>query len=178
MGKLLVLSEIDCRDFLKSRGIFPDEFYTDFVLFRNKSASFTGCDVFILFAGSCHFSKRHVLDIIKTLKRRAANEKDNGINSVTVFTDVFLPTLDKYYKYQGKLSNISEYSHWKLIEKASPVWSQVPKGSGGTDLVSYLTDYDRGEVDSLKETYIKSLEGDSALRALIQKPNFSYISEF
>lgn len=175
MSKLLVLSEIDCRDFLTSRGIHPDEFYTDFMLFKNKSSIFSDCDIIILFAGSCHFSKRHVLDIIKTLQKRASNEDDLGIKSVTVVTDVFLPSISKYYKYQGVLSNISEYSGWKLVNKKSDIWDKVPKGKEGIATLSYLTNYDNGDVYNLKDSYKSSLSEDSELRSLIKKPKFDSI---
>lgn len=179
MSKLLVLSEIDCSDFLHSIGVYPDEFYTDFMLFKNHASSFSDADIIVLFAGSCQFSKRHVLDIVRTLQKRADDENDSGVNSLTVFTDVFLPSVKRYYKFQGRLSNISEYSGWKLKERDSQIWSRVPRGSSSSeDKESYfLTPYDTGDVSKLKEDYKNAFSIDEPLRALIQKPNFSSISE-
>lgn len=177
MSKLLVLSEIDCRSFLEEHGVFPDEFYTDFMLFKNKSSSFIDSDIIVIFAGSCSFSKRHVLEIVNVLNKRAKDVDDKGVNSLLVFTDVFLPSLDKYYKFQGSLKNISEYSGWKLKDKNSDILLRVPKGTKNTDMVSYLTSRDDGVVDDLREEYKSSFAVDEDLRKLIKKPDFSSISE-
>lgn len=177
MSKLLVLSEIDCSKFLNKNGIYPDEFYTDFMLFKNKAATFIDADVLILFAGSCHFSKRHVLDIVRTLQRRASNEKDNGIKSLTIFTDVFLPSINRYYKFQGSLSNISEYSGWKLVSKNSDIWSRVPRGIATSREFYFLTPFDKGDIEHLRQEYKSTTTTDEPLRDYIKKPNFSSISE-
>lgn len=177
MSKLLVLAEIDCSKFLIQRGIHPDEFYTDFVLFRNMAFSFHDVDIIVLFAGSCSFSKRHVFDIIKTLDQRAKNPDDTGVRSLTILTDVFLPRMSRYYKFQGKLTNISEYSGWKLVEKNSDIWSRVPKGTESGKTKYFLTDKDKGNVEKLKERYKENVALDEELRDLIQIPSFSKISE-
>lgn len=177
MGKLLVLSEINCDKFLTSKGIYPDEFYTDFMLFKNRSSTFDDVDVIVLFAGSCSFSKRHVLDIIKVLRQRADDEDDKGVRSLTVLTDVFLPKVSKYYKFQGTLENISEYSGWKLIEKNSNIWDTIPRGTEEGKQVFYLTPNDKGDVSNLREEYKNIFSADEPLRNLIKKPDFSRISE-
>lgn len=170
MSNLLVLSEVNCSDFFRSKGIYPDEFYTDFLLFKNKSSSFVDSDIFILFAGSCSFSKRRVLDIVKVIQKRADDPMDTGVRSLTIFTDIFLPSLKKYYKFQGKLRNISEYSGWKMKVKNSDIWDKVPRGSSEHDTKYFLTSYDRGDVSQLRSNYINSLDLDKELRGLIKKP--------
>lgn len=177
MGKLLVLSEIHCDKFLASRGIYPDEFYTDFMLFKNRSSTFDDVDVIVLFAGSCSFSKRHVLDIVKVLRQRADDEDDKGIRSLTVLADVFLPKVSRYYKFQGTLENISEYNGWKLIEKHSNILDSIPRGTKGGNQVFYLTSNDKGDVSGLREEYKNIFSADEPLRDLIKKPDFSRISE-
>ena len=177
MGKLLVLSEINCSKFLNSKGIYPDEFYTDFMLFKNRSSTFNDVDVIVLFAGSCSFSKRHVLDIIKVLRKRADDDFDRGVRSLTVLTDIFLPKVNKYYKFQGTLRNISEYSDWNLVEKNSNIWDTIPRGTGQGKQAYYLTPDDMGDVRQLKEDYKNLYSADEDLRNLIQKPDFSRISE-
>ena len=177
MGKLIVLSEINCISFLEIYGIYPDEFYTDFMLFKNKAASFIGVDILIIFAGCCNFSKRRVLEVTNLLQRRAETSKDTGINSLTVISDVYLPSVKKYYKFRGKLSNISEYSGWKLKERNSNIWKKVPKGNKSKSSEVYLTDYDNGNVTELKEMYLSTISNDDDLRSLIRKPDFSNIQE-
>lgn len=158
--------------------IYPNEFYTDFMLFKNRAASFNDADIIVLFAGSCQFSKRHVLDIVRTLRKRADDEKDTGIRSLTIFTDVFLPSIDKYYKFRGKLTSVSEYSGWKVKEKDSDIWSRVPHGSRGMYTEAcYLTPYDNGDVTKLREAYKNVSSSHEGYRGLIKKPDFSSISE-
>ena len=177
MGKLLFLSEINCNKFLRSKGIYPDEFYTDFLMFKNRSFSFNDVDIVILFAGSCAFSKRHVFDMIKILQQRIDNPDDTGIRSLTVLTDAFLPKVNKYYKFQGKLSNISEYNGWKLVEKHSNIWDELPRGITESEQVFYLTAKDKGDISKLRQAYSELRSSDEELRSLIKIPNFSGISE-
>lgn len=177
MSKLLILSEIDCSSFLNSIGIYPDEFYTDFMLFKNKAFTFVDADIIVMFAGSCHFSKRHVLETVKILQGRANNPGDTGVNSLTVITDIFLPSIHKYYKFQGRLSNISEYDGWKCIRKQSDIWDIIPRGNNTSKESYFFTKYDKGDVSKLRREF-KALDSpDEALRGLIKKPDFSSISE-
>lgn len=177
MSKLLILSEIDCSSFLNSIGIYPDEFYTDFMLFKNKAFTFSDADIIIMFAGSCHFSKRHVLETVKILQGRADNPDDVGVNSVTIITDIFLPSVHKYYKFQGRLANISEYSGWRCVHKESNIWGRIPRGTNASNESYFFTKYDKGDVSKLRKEF-KALDSpDEGLRALIKKPDFSRISE-
>lgn len=172
MSKLLMLSEINCWEYLNTKGVYPDEFYTDFVMFRNRASTFVDADIIILIAGSCRFSKRHVLNLAKVLQKRADDPNDNGVRSLTVITDLFLPSIDRYYKFQGKIPNISEYHGWKLRVKNSDILSRVSKGNKNTDIKLFLTPYDEGNVEHLRDKY-KSLDSpDEELRSLIKKPSF------
>lgn len=176
MSKLIVLSEIDCHKFLDSRGINADEFYTDFKMFKNKSSSFYDCNVVIIFAGACHFSKRHVIDMIRQLEKRVSNASDDGIRSLLVFTDIIMPRLKKYYKFQGKLANVSEYSGWKVTVKKSPIWDEIPDGENDNTAYFY-SDFDKGYIEGLREEYKSATTVDEDLRPLIKKIDFSSISE-
>lgn len=176
MSKLIVLSEVNCLKILEYKGLQLDEFYTDFNLFRNRSSSFTDANVVIIFTGSCRFSKKHVFETIKVLEARVNEEYDNGIKSVTVISDSMLPSVNKYYKFQGSLDNISEYSGWSLKKKTSDIWGRIPKGSG-EPVQLFLTDFDTGNINNLKISQVSLHSSDESLRKLIRKPDFSSISE-
>lgn len=176
MSKLVVLSEIDCHNFLDNRGIHADEFYTDFQMFKNRVATFFDCNIVIIFAGACHFSKRHVVEIIRQIEQRVANKDDKGINSLYVFTDIIMPKLKKYYKFQGKLSNVSEYSGWKNVDKNSDIWDELPDGEN-SETTYFYSNFDRGYIEDLKKEYTSEDNIDENLRPLIKKVEFSAISE-
>lgn len=119
---LVVLSEINCLDFLQSNGVYPDEFYTDFEMFRNKSILKTDMQVMIIFAGCCHFNKRRVCEFITQLKARAESKTDSGVSEVCVISDSFLPNIDNYYKYYYFPNNFDLCNKWKKVESDVDVW--------------------------------------------------------
>lgn len=157
MGKLVVLAEINCLKSLNNLGVFPDSFYTDYDLFKKKQFMLSDSHVIVVFAGSCSFKKRYILETID----------DIGVSNVTVISDVYLPSLDRYYKYQGKLTNISEYSGWKLKEKDSDIWDRIPKGVRGTDTQIYLK---KSDINAIRDTYKARTSSEDELRHLIKKP--------
>ena len=121
---LVVLSEIDCLDFLYGRGIYPDEFYTDFEMFKNRSILKTDMQVIIIFAGCCHFNKRRVCEFITQLNERVESETDKGVTDVCVISDSVLPNINGYYKYSYFPNSFDKYNGRKRIETDVDVWSE------------------------------------------------------
>ena len=170
MAKLIVLSEIDNLKYLNLVGIYPNEFYTDFEMFKNKSSTFYDAHIIVFFVGSCNFSKRHVTDVLKGLSKRAENESDKGILSLTIFSDGILQFVDKYYKFENSLDTVSEYKGWKLRVKNSKIVDKLYKGVVDERCQKFLCYRDEGYAQDLKDAY-KSLEApDESLRKLIKKP--------
>lgn len=122
---LVVLSEIDCLSFLQSNGVYPDEFYTDFEMFKNRSVLMSDATVVVLFAGCCHFNKRRVCEFITQLKAREVSETDTGISKVHIISDSFLPNIDNYYKYSYYPNYFDKCSKWKISERDIDVWGML-----------------------------------------------------
>lgn len=122
---LVVLSEIDCLGFLKSKGVNPDEFYTDFEMFKNRIVLKTGVDVLVIFTGCCHFNKRKVCEFITQLNIRAKSESDKGVNSVCVISDSFLPNIHSYYKYTYFPNTFDLCDGWKKVKGDVNVFEEL-----------------------------------------------------
>lgn len=151
---LVVLSEINCLGRLHYMGVYPDMFFTDFEMFKNKTALFENADVIFIIAGSCQFNKHVIIDKVKELMKREINPKDNGINSVNVVTDVNIPNLRRYYKFIGDIADLTEFCGWKNKGKVH-FWDafQTDNKKEIIDDV-YLSDFDSGIADSLREEYL------------------------
>ena len=169
MSSLYVLSEIDCLSHLNKNGIYPDEFYTDVVEFRNRSYLFDEANIIVIFTGSCRFQSRYVLDLIGNLFSRRDNEKDTGVNSVTVFSDKYMPALYSYYKYDRVLKNVSQYDRYNLKVKNSDIWERLYLGDKNNNCKVYLT----GSIkNNAIDNYIKlNKNANNEIRHLIKKPN-------
>ena len=76
---LAILSEINCLDVLNSKGVYPDEFYTDIDKFKGNTVAFREATIFVIFAGNCRFNKKHTIELVKSLTKRADSELDKGI---------------------------------------------------------------------------------------------------
>lgn len=114
----VVLSEIDCLSWLQIHGIFPDEFFTDMDLFRNKMIVYSDVDVVVLFAGSCNFRKRLVCELVTQLRERLGK----GIRSVTVYSDCVLPSLNEYYKYTERPQVGCLHNKYKKVGGEEDLW--------------------------------------------------------
>lgn len=174
---LAVLAEIDCLDYLQKQGIYPDEYYTDYDLFRNHCTSFKDATILFILAGSCHFNKRHITEFIKSQYKRMENEKDIGISNVIVVTDYMIPTLQLYYKFDNNLDNVYKCNGWKKAKFASNIWVDVDKAQTQTrhEVALYLSDFDKGITEKKIEKY-KSYESkeDELIRLIIQ-PNIKQL---
>lgn len=147
---LVVLSEINCLGRLKSLGVYPDEFYTDFTLFKNKAFGFNDADIIIIIAGSCQFNKHIVIEETKNLLKRVNNEQDKGIKSVSVVTDVNIPNLKQYFKFTGDIVPLTEFSGWKnkgVVE----FWDNFKGEKKFAE--TYLSEFDQGLTTDIKEMY-------------------------
>lgn len=162
---LFVLSEIDCLDYLNRLKIYPDAFFTDIDMFKNKIIVQSDVDVLVIFAGSCRFSKRIVSELITQLRHRIEATSDTGIKSVTVLSDTILSTLDDYYVYYGRPDNVHKVKKKKVEkEKADILQSFV---SDEKPCHSYLVDYDcKKAAEYIKERFDK----DDELLHVIQVP--------
>lgn len=109
------LSEIDCLGYLQSRGIYPDEFYTDFELFKSKTVVHRDMDILVIFAGCCFFKKRLVCEFITHLRGRMKRSNDSGVSSVTVISDSVLPKIDGYYRYNSSPVKFVKYNGWNKV---------------------------------------------------------------
>lgn len=115
------LSEIDCLGYLQSKGIYPDEFYTDFELFKSKTVVHQDMDILVIFAGCCFFKKRLVCEFITHLRGRMGRSNDSGVSSVTVLSDSVLPKIDDYYRYSGAPVEFVKYNGWSKVGSAEGV---------------------------------------------------------
>lgn len=165
----MVLSEINCLDTLKKMGVHPDCFYTDYELFKNKIVGYSDVKLVVILAGSCAFNKRHTIEFIKTLVKRAKDSGDIGIKKIHVVTDTSLSNLSTYFKYTGHLSNVDKYSGWKLKERNYPLWEALKCPEVDTEV--HLSGYDVGDSSRARKLYEDRYNSEDEYIKLIKVPN-------
>lgn len=166
---LAILSEIDCLKVLQSKGVYPDEFYTSIDKFRNNTPVFNDATIIVIFAGNCRFNKKHTIELIKTLTKRAEDSNDGGISHVYVVSDMTIAGLRSYYKYEGSIDTVSIMHGWNSVKDDVNIWIKLrnePK-----EAVCYYSTFDSGEVDSLVDIYNKRYTKEDDYIPLIQIPN-------
>ena len=170
---LAVLAEIDCLDYLQNQGIYPDEYYTDYELFRNHCTGFKDATVLFILAGSCHFNKRHTTEFIKSQYKRMENEKDIGITNVIVIADYMIPNLQLYYKFENNLDNVYKCSGWKKAKFPADIWQEVDAAQTKTrhEVALYLSNFDKGNAEEKIEKYKSYESKEDELIRLIVQPN-------
>lgn len=166
---LAILSEINCLEQLQMRGIYPDYFSTDFDAFKNYVVLCSDCTCVVILAGTNRFYKKHIIEMIKSFNKLV--EDGNTLNKVIVLSDVNIPSLSKYYKVNGSLSHISEYSGWKLVEDNSDVLDTLKTSKVEANVV--LSDYDRGIYKREKSKWVKRKSSEDDLIPLIKIPKLS-----
>lgn len=164
---LMVLSEINCLNFLNAKNVYPDEFYTDFELFKHKVMVMQGVDVIVIFAGSCNFGKRILQEFINILYKRAKDETDGGIRSVCTITDTVLPKIDKYYMYNARPDKFYECSGWKKGNVLVDVWSDYV-----SDYVETKVFLEHKDLSSVGEAIDAMKDEDDELLEIIKVPRF------
>lgn len=165
---LMILSEINCLDYLRSRDVYPDEFFTDLSLFKHRIVMNTDVDVLIIFAGSCSFGKRVVQEYVNELNKRMKDETDKGIKSICVLSDTVLPSLDNYYKYTRRPDSCSKCSHWNISKGVVDILGKYKCAEKNTEV--YLCDSDMSNTGDI---LLASRDKDDELLSIIQVPSFS-----
>ena len=147
---LVVLSEINCIHVLNQNGIYPDEFYTDFELFKNRLVSVEDAKIVIIVAGVCRFYRKLLIELCKILYKRLHDDADTGVKEFYILTDANLPQLDEYYKFQYNFNKFEEFSGWDNLGEVD-VFSQLrnePKESA-----MFLSDFDSVNIDKAISDY-------------------------
>lgn len=166
---LVILSEIDCLGVVQSKGVYPDEFYTSIDKFRNNTPVFRDATIIVIFAGNCRFNKKHTIELIKTLKKRADDTNDSGISHVYVISDMTIAGLRSYYKYEGNIDTVSIMHGWNSVKDNVNIWLKLknePK-----DATCYLSAFDSGETEELIKTYNSRFTKEDDYIKLIQVPD-------
>lgn len=164
---LVVLSELNCIDKLNNHGIYPDKFYTDIDAFRNSAISFNNANIIIIFAGSCSFNKKHTLELVKSLKKREDNQRDNGVTNVFVLSDTELPLNCDYFRFEFDLFDLTLQSGKKNKGKID-FWGSVSTQKKEAEL--HLSDYDKG-VYNEDSSISKRASSEESLIRLIKIPD-------
>ena len=174
---LVVLAEIDCLDYLQSQGIMPDEYYTDYEVFKQRCASFKNATELIILAGSCQFNKRHTTEFIKAQVKRQNNPNDKGISNVIVLTDYMIPTLELYYKFDDNLDEVYKCSGWKKAKTPTDIWGVVDESQTKVkhEIAMYLSDFDQGNAEKAREKSKSYYSKEEELIRLIQQPDVRQI---
>ena len=162
---LLVLSEIECLDYLNSVDVYPDIYFTDFKMFKNMVVGTDGADIVILLAGTCRFSKRIISELATQLMNRADSETDGGIRSVCVMSDTDLRSVPLYYKYYGRPYSFIPIENGKPKKTPVDLWSRYT--SAPKESTVYLVSDDTSQLaDTIKKRHNK----DDELLEVIQTP--------
>lgn len=174
---LAILSEINCLDYINGRGIYPDEYFTDYEMFKNRYVSYKDATVVVILAGTCRFSKRHVIELIKNLYKRVENEKDTSIKNVFVISDSVINNLDVYYKFEGNLDICKKCSYQKEKKEVLDIWLTVDEYQTQTahESAIFYSDFDKCNLGKLNEPKNKKASTEDELIRLIKKPDVKSI---
>lgn len=168
---LVVLSEINNLKSLQGKGVYPDEFYTDLEIFKNRTVFMKEATILAIFAGNCHFNKRVTIEIIKALMRRAVDEHDTGIKNVYVLSDMTLAGIGSYYRYLGNIDRVDVMHGWKCVRSGADIWKalQTPQ----VEATCYFNSYDKGDSEHLVSRYHAEVREQDPYRDLIQVPDLA-----
>lgn len=145
MRNLVLLSEIDCLDMLNQRGVYPSEYFTSFEAFKNRLSFFSDAVIVCILAGTCAFSKRHILETCMVLQNRADDDFDNGINEVFILSDTVLPNCKThYYLYRDVPFSFTRYRGWSKKETNLDIWGSLKYDKCRPEkCIKYYSDYDK-----------------------------------
>lgn len=166
---LVVLSEINCLGVLKSKGVHPDAFYTDVESFKNNSVFLQDATIIVLFAGNCRFNKKHTIELIKSLQKRAESDVDKGISHVYVVSDMTVAGLRSYYKYEGNIDTVSIMRGWNEVKAGVDIWKKLATPPKETKV--YLSDYDSGDASKAVDKYNSRFSSEDEYIKLIVEPD-------
>ena len=170
---LAVLTEINCLDYLNEKGIYPDEYFTDFAMFKNRCVAYKDATLVVILAGVCKFNKRLLTDFIKAQNKRALNHSDKGIKKVIVLSDSMIPNLEEYYKFENRLEKFYRCKGWNKSKSTTDIWSELDtiQTQGVHEVALYLDDYDKGITQSYIDKYKSYESKEDELIKFIKRPN-------
>lgn len=169
---LAVLAEINCLNSLQSMGVYPDKFYTSFDAFKDEVVSFRNATIIVIFAGSYMFNKRVVINLAKSLMKRADNKSDMGIEHVYVFSDVTLSGLYAYYKYYGHLDSVDVMRGWKTVKEGVFPWTKL-RSTKKVEAVCRYSHFDMGDAEAARKLYNEKYSSEDEYLKLIVVPELS-----
>lgn len=166
---LVILSEIDCLDYIRAKGVYPAEFYTDIEAFKNNAVSFQNATILVIFAGNCRFNKKHTIKLVKDLMKRSENKGDNGIAHIYVVSDLTIAGLKSYYKYEGSIDTVTIMHGWDAVKSDVNIWLKLKNNE--CDTKTYYSAYDRGDITGALSEFEDRYRGEDSYRDLIQVPD-------
>lgn len=161
---LVCLSEFYCLPALNQLDVYPDEYFTDYELFKHRLVSMVGVDLLVVLAGTCRFNKRHIIEFLKLTMRNVGS--NGSINKVYIVTDTAIPALSEYYKFTGSIRTVDLYHGWKKVKAGVDLWgilSSEPKESN-----VYLAVKDTGDTSSFIAAWEKRKNSEDELQGLIR----------
>lgn len=165
---LAILSEINCLKLLNSKGVYPDEFYTDIDIFKNNAVSFRDATVIVIFAGNCRFNKKHTIELVKSLMKRADSSLDASISHVYVVSDMTIAELRSYYKYEGNINKVSIMHGWDEVKGGIDIWSKLQGEK--KEAKCFYSAYDTGDCSKALAEYEKRGNKEDEYIELISIP--------
>ena len=168
---LAILSEIDCLSTLQAKGVYPDEFYTDIERFKNNTVFFRDATIIVIFAGNCQFNKKHTIELVKSLLKRAETKRDLGINHVYVVSDITIAGLRSYYKYEGNINEVNIMHGWDCKVTGVDIWSKLQNEPKEAKV--FQSPHYSGVVDDAIERYKSRYSKEDEYIKLIKVPNLN-----
>lgn len=168
---LAVLSELNCLKYIQDRGVYPDDFYTDFHDFSDKYVTFTDATVVVIISGNFRFGMQKCIELIK-LMRAQTTMVGSGIREVYVLTDTKINNMDDYYMYD---MNFSKFTHIKKMRKPEVVdvfallRGKEDNKDGSCNL--HFCAYDYEDATEAYEKLEKSTATDDEYFKLVQRPD-------
>lgn len=166
---LVVLSEIDCLDYIRAKGVHPAEFYTDIEAFKNNAVLFQDATILVIFAGNCRFNKKHTVKLVKDLMKRSESKSDRSIAHIYVVSDLTIAGLKSYYKYEGSIDTVKIMRGWDAVKDGVNIWLKLRNKECETK--TYYSAYDKGDITGALSEYEDRYRGEDSYRELIQVPD-------
>ena len=169
-NRLIIVSERDISDWLKSKEILADKVFTDVERFKNSMNFLKSANIVFLIQGLTSFNRNWLVKHLYNPLRGRALKGDRQIKSVRIVSNVRLGGISEYYMYMdtpfkvylvkdGTVSKNSVDDFWGSIEY-SP--SDIMMVLGSTD--SVIADL----IDKQEELKSRSAEDYD----VIKKPSF------
>ena len=125
MSNLVVLAEIDCLDLLQANGVMPQHYFTDFDKFKESSFIFSNAIIVCIFAGTCAFSKRRVLEELEHLIKISQENDFSNVEDIYILSDSTLPRCNKYYKYTTSIFKVVEHNKERAVGSVKNLFDKL-----------------------------------------------------